>query len=51
MYIPYECSQLIIREYKRTREQDDELGLLDIKTENYTADDNGDNDGAAPANQ
>nr|CDS29532.1 zinc finger protein ZPR1 [Hymenolepis microstoma] len=29
--------RLVVEEYTRTREQDEELGVLDMNTENYTS--------------
>ena len=35
LYAPDEDPQLTIEEYERTHEQNEELGLNDMKTENY----------------
>ncbi|XP_022100051.1 zinc finger protein ZPR1-like [Acanthaster planci] len=39
VYAPDEDPELTVEEYERTREQDDDLGLLEMRTENYRQDD------------
>jgi zinc finger protein len=38
LYAPEPDPEMTIEHYTRTDEQNDELGLLDMKTENYTED-------------
>lgn len=44
LYAPDPDPNMVIEEYERTWEQNEMFGLNDIKTENYTADDNNGND-------